>query len=47
MKKFSLRIVTCGISGGRSLTRFVSRRPPIPLPRIVARAEDYTYDLKL
>jgi hypothetical protein len=30
------RIVTSGVSGGRSLTRPVSRRPPIPLGMIVA-----------
>jgi hypothetical protein len=41
----SLRIVTVGISGGRTLTR-VSRRPPISLYMIVARAHMYTYAAK-
>jgi hypothetical protein len=36
-----LRIATLRISGGRFLT--VSRRPPVPLSRIVARTHMYTY----
>jgi hypothetical protein len=36
-----------GISGGGSLTRPVSRRPPISLHGIVARTEGYTYAAKV
>ena len=37
-----LRIGTGGISGGRRAHAAVSRRPPIPLARIVARTRMYT-----
>jgi hypothetical protein len=43
MKK--LRIVTLGISGGRSLTGAVTRRSPISLDTMVPRTGGYTHDV--
>ena len=41
-----LRIVTLGISGGRSLTGpLITRRPPISLYAMVPRTEGYAYDV--
>jgi hypothetical protein len=42
-----VRIETFGISGGRSLTQPVSRRPPISLDMIVSRTHMYTYAAKV
>jgi hypothetical protein len=38
------RIVTIGVSGGRSLTRAVTRRPPLSLDTMVPRTAGYAYD---
>jgi hypothetical protein len=41
----TLRIVTRGFLGGRSLTKPLTRRPPVSLYTMITRTGGYTYDV--